>query len=51
MPASHHHNKEVEYEDEEDDDEEEDAPSHSLLDSETGLNGESRGRNQEPVVA
>ena len=33
------------------DDEELDAPSHSALDSETGINGESRGRNQEPVAA
>ncbi|KAK0657403.1 Eisosome component PIL1-domain-containing protein [Cercophora newfieldiana] len=45
---SHHKD---EYEDEEDDDEEDDVPAHSLLDSETGLNGESRGRNKEPVIA
>ena len=33
------------------DDDDLDAPSHSVLDSEAGLNGESRGRNQEPVAA
>lgn len=44
-PAGHH--KDEYDDDEEEDDDELDAPSHS----ETGLNGESRGRNQEPVLA
>lgn len=50
LPAGQHKD---EYDDEEEEEEEDDidAPSHSMLDSETGLNGESRGRNQEPVVA
>ncbi|KAK1832836.1 Eisosome component PIL1-domain-containing protein [Podospora conica] len=44
----------AQHKDEEEDDYDEDdldAPSHSVLDSEAGLNGESRGRNQEPVAA
>ncbi len=48
LPAGQHGD---EYGDEEDEEDDEDAPSHSVLDSETGLNGEKRGRNQEPVVA
>jgi hypothetical protein len=50
LPAGQHHNKD-EYDDDDDDEEDLDAPNHSILDSETGHNGESRGRNQEPVVA
>ncbi|KAK3693718.1 Eisosome component PIL1-domain-containing protein [Podospora appendiculata] len=50
VPAGQH--KDEEYEDDEDEDEDDiDAPSHSILDSETGINGETRGRNQEPVIA
>ena len=42
-----------EYGDEEEEDEEDDidAPSHSALGSETGMNGETRGRNHDPVIA
>jgi len=43
-----------EYEEEEEDEEEgeeDDVPSHSALDSESGINGESRGRRQEALVA
>ncbi|KAK1783673.1 Eisosome component PIL1-domain-containing protein [Copromyces sp. CBS 386.78] len=61
VPANQHkevaHDYDVSEEEEEDDDEDEeddiDAPgSHSLLDSESGINGDhQRGRNQEPVAA
>lgn len=47
IPANH----QSEYEDDEEAEDDLDVPNHSALDSETGLNGESRGRNQEPVIA
>lgn len=55
VPAGQHQGA-GEYADEREEEEEEeeedlDAPSHSVLDSETGLNGEARGRNHDPVVA
>lgn len=52
VPAGQHRTSE--YDDEEDEDDEDDdldAPSHSVLGSESGLNSETRGRNQEPVIA
>ncbi|KXX81910.1 Sphingolipid long chain base-responsive protein PIL1 [Madurella mycetomatis] len=53
IPAGPHHKEEGYGDDGEEEEEEDeiDAPSHSVVDSET-LNGEgSRGRNQDPVVA
>lgn len=54
MPAGQHHHHKDEYgvDDDEDDvsDDDLDAPSHSVLDGETALNGETRGRNQEREV-
>jgi len=44
------HQKDEYSEGEGDEEEDLDAPSHSIMDSETGLNGESRGRNHEPVA-
>jgi len=49
LPAGQH--KDEEYDDEDEEEDDMDAPPHSILDSETGLNGENRGRNQEPVIA
>ncbi|KAJ9130872.1 Sphingolipid long chain base-responsive protein LSP1 [Pleurostoma richardsiae] len=50
VPASQH--KGDEYDDEDDEEEEEeDGPSHSIHESESGLNGESRGRTQEAIAA
>lgn len=45
------HQKDEYSEGEGDEEDDLDAPSHSIMDSETGLNGESRGRNHEPVAA
>ena len=60
VTAGAHHNSgkhqdegyddEEEDEEEEDDDEDEEVPSHSILDSDGGLNGEHRGRTQEAVA-
>ncbi|KAL0935364.1 sphingolipid long chain base-responsive protein lsp1 [Colletotrichum truncatum] len=47
MPA---HNKETDYDDEEDDDDEDDI-RHSVAGTDDGLNGETRGRQHEAVVA
>jgi len=54
VPAGQHHHHKDEYgvDDDEDDvsDDDLDVPSHSVLDGETALNGETRGRNQEREV-
>ena len=41
----------ADYEDEEDEEDDDDVPSHTVLDSEPGLNGENRGRTHEAMVA
>lgn len=46
--AAHH--KEEEYDEEEDEDDI-DAPTHSILNGDAGMNGENRGRTQEVVAA
>jgi len=52
LPAGQHKDEYGDEEDEDEDDEELDTPRrHSMLDNEGDMNGESRGRNQDPVVA
>ena len=52
LPAGQHKDEYGDEEDEDEDDEDLDTPRrHSMLDNEGDMNGESRGRNQDPVVA
>ncbi len=54
VPATEHKGRgyvEEEEDEEEEEEEDEDVPSHSVLESEVGINGEPRGRAQEAVAA